>query len=169
MKSIIYGIFLSLAVVMILAGPAAAQDGPPVTGGDQMNPKGNPRRNLFRQLGLNPAQIRQIGQLNQRRRPVMEAAQLRFREANRRLDEAIYADHLNEAEVQERIKDVQMSQSELIRLRSMSELSIRKVLTPEQLTKFRRMRQRFDESNTRGGGQRPNVNSGATADLIQNM
>ena len=154
MKSIKYSLFLSLAVLIVMAGSTAAQSGPPVNQGEQIRPRGNQHRQLFRQLGLTPAQLRQIGQLNQRRRPIMEGAQLRFREANRRLDEAIYSDQLDEVEVQERIKVVQMSQGDLIRIRSMNELSIRKILTPEQLIKFRRMRQRFDESNTRGGGQR---------------
>ena len=150
MKRFIHSLLLSLAVLIVFAGSAAAQRAQSMDGSDMRARQGNPRRNLFRQLGLNPAQLRQIGQLNRRRRPIMEAAQLRFREANRRLDDAIYSDQLNEAEVQDRIKDVQTSQAELIRLRSMSELSIRKILTPEQLVKFRRMRQQFDDSNASG-------------------
>ena len=155
MKTVKHSLFLSLAVVILIAGSAAGQAGPPGNERNQMAPQENPRRNLFRQLGLNQAQLRQIGQLNRRRRPLMEEAQTRFREANRRLDEAIYSDQLNEADVQERIKEVQISQAELVRLRSMSELSIRKVLTPEQLIRFRRMRQRYDQSNIRGGALRP--------------
>lgn len=88
-----------------------------------------------------------------RRRPIMEAAQLRFQEANRKLDESIYADQLNEAEVHERIGEVQRSQAELTRMRSISELMIRKILTPEQLVRFRRLRERFKEISSQSGKQ----------------
>lgn len=155
MKTVKHSLFLSLAVVIFIAGSVAGQAGPPGSERNQMAPQENPRRYLRRQLRLDQAQLRQIGQLNRRRRPLMEEAQMRLREANRKLDEAIYSDQLNEADVQERIKEVQISQAELIRLRSMGELSIRKVLTPEQLIKFRRMRQRYDQSNIRGGALRP--------------
>ncbi len=132
-----------LAAILLLAVGVFAQNGPPI-GNDGPQPPRNPRRALFRQLGLSKAQMREVAQLNAGRRVVMENAQQRFRAATRRLDEAIYSDQLNEGEVQSRLKEVQDSQAELIRLRSMNELSIRKILTPEQLVRFRRMRQRFD-------------------------
>jgi Spy/CpxP family protein refolding chaperone len=152
MKTVVQKTVLSLAVVLFSAFSMLAQEPPE----PQYAPPGrqnDARPNIMRQLGLNPEQMQQLRQYNQRRRPLMEAAQLRFREANRRLDEAIYADQLNEAEVHERIKEVQLAQAELIKVRSISELSIRKILTPDQLNRFRRLRQRFEEANSRPGRQ----------------
>ena len=104
-----------------------------------------PRPNLFDQLGLELSQIQQIRRLNAERRPLMEAAQRRFREVNRALDAAIYADQLDEAEVQERLKEVQLAQTDVAKVRFLSELAIRKILTAEQLVRFRKLRQRFEK------------------------
>lgn len=145
MKTILQTTVLSLVVITMSTAVLLAQDGPP-TNDELDDRRANQRPNVLRQLGLNRQQLQQIRQYNMKRRPMMENAQVQFREANRRLDEAIYADELNEAEVQARVKDVQLAQAELIKLRSMNELSIRKILTPDQLTKFRRMRQRFEEA-----------------------
>ena len=153
MKTVTRKMLLSLAALILLGSVGLAQDGTADGDSGPNRPRANVRRDLFRQLGLNPAQVRQIGQMNTRRRPLLEAAQQRLREANRLLDEAIYADQLNEADVHDRLKEVQLSQAELIRLRSMSELSIRKILTPDQLVLFRRMRQRFDAMNGAFGRQ----------------
>lgn len=73
----------------------------------------------------------------------MQEAQQRFRQANRALDAAIYADSPNETDVQARMKEVQLAQAEIIKIRTTSELAIRKVLTPEQLVKFRELRENF--------------------------
>jgi Spy/CpxP family protein refolding chaperone len=163
MKTLMQNVLLSLAVLMAVSSAAVAQDGPPRGRVDQKRPRANLRRDLFRELGLNPYQKGQIGQLNLRRRPLLQAAQQRFREANQRLDQAIYSDQLNETEVQDRLKEVQLAQAELIRLRSMNELAIRKLLTPDQLTRFRKMRQTFEMMNeargVRGNGKANNVDS----------
>ena len=165
MKTVIHKTVLSLAVVVLSAVSMLAQEGlGPGDGEGRERRQNNARPNIMRQLGLNRVQMQQLRQYNQRRRPLMEAAQIRFREANRRLDEAIYADDLDEAAVHERIKEVQLSQAELIKLRSISELSIRKILTPDQLNRFRRLRQKFDEVNSRPGRQAirtPGFNGGS--------
>jgi len=75
----------------------------------------------------------------------MMDAQRRVREATRNLDRAIYADALNENEITARLKDLQNAQAEIAKLRSSNELEVRKILTPEQLVKFRELRQRFAE------------------------
>ncbi len=50
------------------------------------------RPNLLRQLGLTQDQIKQVRQINQANKSRMREAQERLREANRNLDQAIYAD-----------------------------------------------------------------------------
>ena len=102
------------------------------------------RGNVLRELGLSREQFQQIRRMNAERGPLMKEAQRRFREANRALDDAIYADQINEADVQARLKDVQLAQAEIQRLRFMNELAVRRILTSEQLVRFRELRERFE-------------------------
>ena len=140
-KLSIYFLFIMATVV-----GAHAQETKPAEQPDTVaQPVQQEDRNAFlREIGLTPDQIRQIRRLNMDRRPVMQAAQQRLREANRLLDEAIYSDQLNESDVQLRMKDAQAAQAEMFRLRSTNELAIRRILTPEQLVHFRDLRRQFE-------------------------
>lgn len=100
---------------------------------------------LLQELGLSREQIQQIRRINQNRKPIMQEAQQNLRLANRNLDAAIYADEPNEQEVQARMKEVQLAQAEVIKARTMTEFMIRKVLKPEQLQKFRELRERMQQ------------------------
>jgi Spy/CpxP family protein refolding chaperone len=155
-------ISLLVACVVVPAAMAVAQDSKPTTEpqhSDVRQPPadqpGDGRGNMLRQLGLSREQIQQIRRLNVDRRPLMEEAQRRFREANRSLDAAIYADEVIDADVQARLKDVQLAQAELQRLRFMNELAVRRILTPEQLVRFREMRRRFEEAREDFQQRRP--------------
>lgn len=154
-------IFLAM---MYLASVTAAytQDATPPDAKPQETP--NPiatkppegKQNLLLQLGLSREQIQQIRRLNVERKPMMEDAQRRFREANRALDEAIYADQVNDIDVQSRLKDVQVAQAEVANIRYTNELSVRKILTTEQLVRFRELRQKFEMVRRATENQRPN-------------
>jgi len=158
-----FSLIVILASSLFFAPAASAQDDDEqfqpqprqqLRGGNNRNPA---RPNVLRQLGLSQDQMRKIREYNVARRPRIEEAHRRFRDAGRLLDQAIYADQLNEAEVRLRMKAVQEAQAELISIRSASELAIRQILTPEQLVKFRQLRQRFEENNRQdrrmpGGG-----------------
>ncbi len=111
------------------------------------------RTTALRQLGLSQEQFQRIRRLNQERKPVMDAAQVRLRQANRALDEIIYADNASDVDIQARLKDFQTAQAEVARIRFMNELSVRRILTPEQLTRFRQLRVRFEQ--LRPGNDRP--------------
>lgn len=139
--------FFSLIVALFVFGFAnaetrAQEEMPPE---DERPPLERPARrpNLLQELNLSREQIQQIRRINQAHRPLMQEARRRFREANRALDQAIYADSPNDADVQARMKEVQLAQAEIIKIRTTSELAIRKILTPEQLVKFRELRERF--------------------------
>lgn len=106
---------------------------------------GERRPNLFRELGLTPEQMEKIRQLNQNRKPLMQQAQRRVREATGNLDQAIYADATNESDIEARLKELQAAQADMARLRATGELEVRKILTAEQLVKFRDLRRRFAE------------------------
>jgi len=75
----------------------------------------------------------------------MDAAQRGLRGANRGLVAGIYADQGNDADVKSRFKELQLAQADVARIRFMNELSVRKILTPEQLVRFRELRQRFEQ------------------------
>jgi Spy/CpxP family protein refolding chaperone len=102
--------------------------------------------NLLSQLGLSIDQMQQIRKLNVQRKPRIEAAQRRLRLANRSLDDAIYGSDPADVEIDVRIKEVQAAQSDLIALRSTSELAVRRILTPEQLIRFRDLRSNFEQA-----------------------
>lgn len=150
-----FRIFLLTVSALVFVAGAAAQDAKPPDGQPQDGGRPNSnqpqdvRTNVLRQLGLSPDQVQQIRRMNQERKPLMDAAQRRFREANQALDEAIYADQVNEVDIQGRLKEVQLAQAEVARVRYMNELSVRKILTPEQLTRFRDLRQRFEQVRER--------------------
>jgi Spy/CpxP family protein refolding chaperone len=148
---------LSIFSLFLFAGVAVGQPGPPDLQGPD-DRRGDGRPNLLAELNLTPEQVQQIRQFNIERRPQMQAAQRRHREANLALDAAIYADTVNEAEVQARLRELQAAQAELARLRFESELAIRKVLTPEQLTKFREIRRQFEEHRLRMRQNGPPLN-----------
>ena len=153
-------LFLLFFLAMLLFGGSVtsfAQDAqrPDPETAPPARPDAEQRPNLLAELGLTPDQIRQIRQINQERRPQMMEAQLRMRAANRDLDMAIYADVVNDDDVQTRLKEFHAAQSEVARLRFTSELAVRKVLTPDQLIRFRDLRRRFAESRENRQNRRP--------------
>ncbi len=111
------------------------------------NPQ-NPRQvarpfKIMLELGLTREQIRQISRINQTRRPIMKDAQQRWQSARRNLDEAIYAEDSSEEQIRELTKEAVAAQAELLKERTLTEYLIRKVLTPDQLVKFRELRERL--------------------------
>lgn len=130
---------------ILFAVPTLAQE-EPVTEPQRPVANQDPRTNMLRQLGLNREQIQRLQRINRERKPLMDAAQEKLRNANRSLDEAIYADEVIESDVQTRLKDLQLAQAEVFKIRFTSELAIRRLLTPEQLVRFRNMRQRFERA-----------------------
>ncbi|MEO6049779.1 MAG: hypothetical protein ABIP78_00400 [Pyrinomonadaceae bacterium] len=156
----LFRLFVLLTTAVVFSATAFTQDGKPVEGQPQevQRPAANQphdvRANFLRQLGLSRGQIQQIRKLNIERKPVMEEAQRRSREANRALDEAIYADNASDTDVAAGLKDVQVAQAEVARIRSMNELAVRRILTSEQLLRFRDLRERFEQARQNGENRR---------------
>jgi Spy/CpxP family protein refolding chaperone len=141
---------LSLSMLAIFGVGAFAQEGTP-----QPQPKAQDEKpNLLQQLGLSSDQLRQIRQLNQDRKPAMDVAQRRVREANQALDAAIYSDNVDEDNVKARLNELQQAQADIALLRFTNELAIRKVLTPDQLGRFRELRREFAEKTRQEQKQR---------------
>jgi Spy/CpxP family protein refolding chaperone len=138
---------LALLSIVFTCAPAWAQNEdaatPPVRddNGQSANASNTRRRDPLRALNLTPDQIQQIRAIRQESKEEWRAARQRLALAHRALDEAIYSDHVNEALVEERAREVGEAQATVIRLRSLTELKIRRVLTSEQLNTLRVMRQ----------------------------
>lgn len=143
--------FLFVVLLALLFATFAIGQDKPATAPVVEEPKpaergGDLRMDILKQLGLSREQVQQIRRANIERKPLFDAAQTKLREANKALDQAIYADLVNEQDVQARLRDVQLAQADLIRVRFMNELTIRRILTPDQLMRFREIRQRFEEA-----------------------
>lgn len=120
-----------------------AQDETAPTDAPVQNFNKKPRPNLLAELELSQEQIRQIRRINREKQPLLREAQQQLGEAKRNLDQAIYADTVDESDVQSKLKEVQIAQAEVFKLRSTTEFAVRKILTNGQLVKFREVRQRF--------------------------
>lgn len=105
----------------------------------------NQPSNFLQLLNLTPAQIQQIRAVNQETRENVRTANQRQREARRALDAAIYADTPNQAEVDERARELGEAQAEAIKRRAQVEFRIRQLLTAEQLIRFRDLRRQFEQ------------------------
>lgn len=103
------------------------------------------RPQLLRELGLRPEQVRQIKMINGENREKMREANFRLREARKNLDAAIYSNNADAALVETRLREFQNAQAEIAKIRTMTEFAIRQILTPEQLVRFRELREKFVE------------------------
>lgn len=92
------------------------------------------------QLKLTPDQLEKIRAITEQNRIEGQPVRRRVNQAQRALDEAIYSDNVNEAEIEQRARELAEAQAAQVRMRAMTELSIRRVLTPEQLNTFRLVR-----------------------------
>lgn len=137
-----------LALVFCLPVVALAQDQrPPVPPPNvQAGPPNEPKPNLLLELGLSREQIQAMRKLNAERKPIEQEARRRFQDANRELNMAIYADTASDEVVQSRLKEFQAAQADLARIKFTNELAVRRLLTPDQLNKFRTLRQRFADA-----------------------
>jgi Spy/CpxP family protein refolding chaperone len=64
----------------------------------------------------------------------------RWQQARRSMDAAMYADDSTDEQIKELTKEAMAAQSDLLKERTLTEYMIRKVLTPEQLVRFRELR-----------------------------
>lgn len=138
-----------VSLILVAACALFATVGLGQDGSDPEEPDAPPaqeRPNLMRALGLRPEQVQQFRRFNQDWRPKRQAAAMQLRLANRELDQAIYADLLDEGQVRSKLAAFQEAQKEVARLRFEEELAIRKILDPEQLQRFRELRRRFAEN-----------------------
>lgn len=133
---------ISFALLFFSFSPAnvRAQD-------DSATPQRETRRDggrflgLRQKLNLTPEQLEQIKAIREQNKEEWRTVRQRIHQAQRTLDEAIYADQADEAVVEARAREVAEAHSAMARMRALMELKIRRVLTQEQLNTLRTLRQ----------------------------
>ena len=119
------------------------------------------RRNapLLRLLNLTPDQLAQIRRIRQENQSELLLFSQRLRQAQRALDDAIYSETADEAVIEERARQLSEVQAAHTRLRSLTELRVRRVLNPQQLNVFRSLRMQRRARREDNRAQRRNLNS----------
>ena len=135
---VLFVLFTSLLVTAASAGYARTagqeQQQPEA---QQMRPGGDP----IRELNLSPEQREKIRAIREQQKEERFTINQRRREADLALERALDSDNPDEAIVEQRLRDVAAAQAAQMRMRVLSEVRIRRVLTPEQKDKLRNFRQ----------------------------
>ncbi len=142
-------LIFTILILLFAISFVVAQDRPPPNDFDNQDVENDrpPDRGdiLAKELGLTKEQQLQIRNINKERRPMLQQAQRRFNQAKTELDDLIYSDTLDETSLKNKIREVSEAQGEIAKIRAMSEVAVRNVLTPDQLVKFRDIRTKFKE------------------------
>lgn len=99
----------------------------------------------IRQLNLTPEQREQIRAIRENNRVERAAINERVRHTNLALDEALNSDSADESLVEQRVRDVAAAQAAAMRMRILTEVRIRRVLTLEQRSVLRSLQQQAKE------------------------
>lgn len=123
-------IVLGLLLVLTAAGFA--------TGQQEQQPE--PTTDPIEQLRLSPDQRQAVRQIVADTRLERQSTNRRLREANVALDQALDAEPTDENLIEQRINELAAAQAAQLRMRIHTEMRIRRILRPEQLTTLRRLR-----------------------------
>lgn len=135
---VLFVLFTSLLLTAASVGSARTADQEQQQPAAQQMPRtGDP----IRELNLSPEQREKIRAIREQQREERFAINQRLREANFELERALDSDNPDEAVVEQRLRDVATAQAAQMRMRVLSEVRIRRVLTSEQLDKLRALRQ----------------------------
>ncbi|MGH9827507.1 MAG: Spy/CpxP family protein refolding chaperone [Blastocatellia bacterium] len=155
----------------VIYGPKARPGQYPQRRGGARNPGPNQQRQnnlmqrIIRELGLSPEQERRMQQIRQAHGDDVIAAGRRIRQARRALDQAMMSEQYDEKEVNRRIDELAQAQYEQVRLKQHIRAEIRRVFTPEQVTRFLQIQREIQQEQREqrnmelerqdGSGQRP--------------
>ena len=107
-----------------------------------------------RQLNLTPEQREQIRTIREENREERAAINQRVRETNRALEEALDSDATDQTVIDQRLQEVAAAQAAAMRMRIMTEVKIRQVLSTEQRVMLREMRRHVYERRRAGTADR---------------
>jgi Spy/CpxP family protein refolding chaperone len=99
----------------------------------------------IRQLNLTPEQLEQIRSIREQNKTERAAINERVRETNSALEAELDSDNPDEAVVEQRVRDVVVAQVAAMRMRILTEVRIRRVLTPEQRIILRSLQRQAKE------------------------
>ncbi len=137
---------INKTILSLVAATSALGATPPHSlGAQQQQQPDSAQRNSgddpIRELNLSPEQRERIRAIRDQLHEERAAINQRLRETNRALEEALDAGNPDESVVEQRLRDVAAAQAAATRMRVLSEVRIRRVLTPEQLITLRTLRQ----------------------------
>jgi Spy/CpxP family protein refolding chaperone len=133
----------SLAVLVFfiaapsICGQTVQKQEPELPPSQQRRLAGDP----VRQLNLTPEQREQIRTIREQNQTERAAINERVRETNRALEAVLDSDSPDEAVVEERMREAAAAQVAAMRMRILTEVRIRRVLTSEQRNLLRTLRQ----------------------------
>ncbi|HEV7473889.1 MAG TPA: periplasmic heavy metal sensor [Pyrinomonadaceae bacterium] len=102
--------------------------------------QGGPGADPILQLNLTPEQREQIRSIRQANKEERATINQRLREANQAMEEALDSDKPDESAIEQRLRDLGAAQAAAMRMRILTEVRIRRVLTVEQLGILRTLR-----------------------------
>lgn len=135
-KSVISVIAIVIAFAVSSQGQAPATGPPPPPPHHQTDFGGDP----VRQLNLTPEQREQIRLIREQLRNERAVVNQRVRETNKALEEVLDSDSPDQSLIEQRIQEVSAAQAAAMRMRIITEVKIRQVLTTEQRTVLRELR-----------------------------
>jgi periplasmic protein CpxP/Spy len=136
----------SLAVlVLFIAAPSVCAQTVEQQPVPQVSQQGGFPADPVRQLNLTPEQREQIRSIREQSKAERAAINERVAQTNRALEEALDSEQPDEAAVEQRMRDVAAAQAAAMRMRILTEVKIRRVLTPEQRNILRTLRQQAQQ------------------------
>lgn len=133
-----FPVFLTLGLIYFNCVSASA--------GSLQDPQAEPSQvaavqDPIARLNLTPEQRQRIRAIREENRDERAAITQRLRESNFALEQALDDDNPNEVEIEQRLRDLAAAQAASTRMRVLTELKIRRVLTREQISLWRSFRQ----------------------------
>ena len=142
MRSRTFTVLTAVVLLLITAIPLFAMQDPP----QDLAP------DPIEQLRLTPEQRERIRMILEDTKNARQATNRRLREANVALDQALDAEPINEAIIEQRVNELTAAQSAQLRMRIQTEIKVRRELRPEQLAVLRRLHLQIRDVMN---GQRP--------------
>jgi Spy/CpxP family protein refolding chaperone len=126
-----------MIITLVCCASVSAQD-------PQQPPQNSPQQAVsdpIEQLRLTPEQRQKIRAIRESTRLERAQTNQRLREANFALNKALDDDVLDEALIEQRLREAAAAQAASMRMRVQTEVQIRRVLTQEQVATLRALRQ----------------------------
>ena len=137
----------TISLLILAALPLCAQTPTPEQPPVGMHGRGG--GDPIRELNLTAEQREQIRMIREQNRAERATINQRVRETNRALEEALESDNPDQTVIEQRIQEVSAAQAEAMRMRIITEVKIRNVLTNEQRIMLKEMRRNVHQFRDR--------------------